>query len=166
MKTSRILALPAIAAASLLTLTGCFQLPPVGGNSGGSTTTEPATEPSTDGGTTDGGTGSEDLAGSTWTGGELGPDGDTFATMEFTLNADGTVDISDWNDGEGGPFDSPSDVWSGDPSNLSVTITQLTDQNSEEAPFDVTFTGTATEGAMSVSGDGPNGTWTLTATEG
>lgn len=166
MKTSRILALPAIAAASLLALTGCFQLPPVGGN-GGATTTEPATDGgTTDGGTTDGDAGSEDLAGSTWTGGELGPDGDTFATMEFTLNADGTVDISDWNDGEGGPFDSDADVWSGVPSNLSVTITQLSDQNSDAPAFDVTFTGSATEGAMSLTGEGPDGTWTLTATQG
>ena len=62
MKKTRILALPAIAAASLLALTGCFQLPPVGGNGGdggnGGTTQEPG-----NGGTETG----EDLAGTTST---------------------------------------------------------------------------------------------------
>ncbi|WP_347754050.1 hypothetical protein [Agrococcus sp. ProA11] len=170
MNTTRILAGPAIAAAALLALTGCIQLPPVVGGDG--TTTEPSTDGgstdggTTDGGTTDGDTGSEDLAGTTWTGGELGPDGETFAAMEFTLNADGTVDISDWNNGDGGPFDSPADVWSGDPSNLSITITELADQNTQDEAFDITFTGTATEGVMSLTGDGPDGTWMLTATEG
>lgn len=154
MKTTRIVAVPALAAAALLALTGCFQLPPVGGTQtteqpGEGTTQEPG-----------GGTVSEDLAGSSWSG-ELGPG---FATMDFTLNADGTVDISTWNDGEG--FDSPNDTWSGDPSNLTVTITQLTDQNQDSGPFDVTFTGTAESGQMDLSGESPDGTWTLTATEG
>lgn len=86
--------------------------------------------------------------------------------MTFTLNADGTVDISDWNDGEGGPFDSPADVWTGDSSNLSMTITDLRDQSSADAAFDVTFSGTAQEGQMSLEGSAPDGTWTLTATQG
>lgn len=161
MKTTRILALPAIAAASLLALTGCFQLPPVGGT--------PTTQEQPDGGTTEepgGEVMADDLAGTSWTGGELGPEGNQFASMEFTLNADGTVDISDWNNGEGGPFDSPADVWSGDSGNLTVTITQLRDQNTDDDPFDVTFTGTAAEGSMSLTGDGPDGGWTLTATQG
>jgi hypothetical protein len=156
MKTTRIVAVPALAAASLLALTGCFQLPPVGGTQtteepGGGTTQEPG-----------GGTASDDLAGTSWSG-ELGPG---FATMDFTLNADGTVDISDWNDGDGGPFDEDADVWSGDPSNLTVTITQLTDQNQDSESFDVTFTGTAEGGQMDLSGEAPDGTWTLTATQG
>ncbi|MCH1883609.1 hypothetical protein [Agrococcus sp. ARC_14] len=162
MKKTRILALPAIAAVSLLALTGCFQLPPVGGtpggNTGGTGTTE---EPG--GGTTEepgGGTAAEDLADSTWTGGDLGPG---FATMDFTLNGDGTIDISSWNDGSG--FDAPQDVWSGDSSNLTMTITALSDQDGGEQ-FDVTFTGTAEDGQMNLSGDSPEGTWTLTATQG
>lgn len=164
MKKTRILALPAIAAASLLVLTGCFQLPPTGGN----------TEP--DGNEGDGGTSQapegdgneepagDELADSNWTGGELGASGGTFATMEFTLNSDGTIDITDWNDG-GGPFDEPGDVWSGDSSNLSMTITALGEQGSDER-FDVTFTGTAEGGEMNLTGDGPDGEWTLTATQG
>lgn len=164
MKKTRILAIPAIAAASLLALTGCFQLPPVGGtdsgNGGNGGTGGTTTEPTTEGGDTGGGTTAEDLAGTTWTGGDIGPG---FATMEFTLNADGTIDISSWNEGSG--FDESADVWSGDSSNLSMTITGLRDQDATES-FDVTFTGTATEGAMNLTGDGPDGPWTLTATEG
>ena len=52
MKTTRLLAVPAIAPASLLALTGCIQLPPVGG---GSTTETQAPG--------DGGAGTVDLAG-------------------------------------------------------------------------------------------------------
>ena len=163
MKKTRILALPAIAAASLLALTGCFQLPPVGGNGGnggdggnggnGGTTQEPG-----NGGTETG----EDLAGTTWTG-EMGP-GSGFAELTFTLNPDGTVDISEWNGGEG--FDSAADTWTGDSSNLSVTITQLQDQNSDSGAFDITFTGTAADGQMNLVGRGPDGEWQLTATQG
>lgn len=154
MKTTRILALPAIAAASLLALTGCFQLPPVGGNTGGTTTA-----PSTDGGETGGGTAAEDLAGTSWSG-DLGPG---FATFDFTLNQDGTIDISTWNEGSG--FDSPGDTWTGDSSDLTMTITDLRDQEGSES-FDVTFTGTAADGSMNLTGEGPDGSWTLTATEG
>ncbi len=162
MQKTRFLAIPAIAAASLLALTGCFQLPPVGGTTGGDGGSSQAP-----GGTSQepgsGSSSGEDLAGTTWTGGELGPG---FATMEFTLNADGTVDITDWNNGEGGPFDSPDDTWSGDSSNLTVTITQLQDQNSDAGAFDVTFTGTAEGGQMELTGQAPDGEWTLTADQG
>lgn len=162
MKKTRILAIPAVAAASLLALTGCFQLPPVGGTPGGNggTTTEPTTDGGgTEGGGTEDGSSAEDLAGTSWSG-DLGPG---FATFDFMLNSDGTIDITSWNDGSG--FDEPADVWSGDSSNLSMTLTALRDQDATES-FDVTFTGTATDGAMNLTGDGPDSTWTLTASEG
>lgn len=158
MNKTRILAVPAVAAASLLALTGCFQLPPAG--NGGDQTTAPV---ETTGTGTDGGNGGEtstDLAGSSWTGGELGPG---FATLDFTLNADGTVDIETWNDGSG--FNDPADVWSGDASNLTLTITALGEQGSDER-FDVTFTGTAENGQMNLTGQAPDGEWTLTASQG
>lgn len=166
MKTTRILALPAIAAAALLTLTGCFQLPPVGGagtdtsTEGGTPTEDGDTAPAEEQGGDDTATGA-DLADTTWTGADMGPG---FATMDFLLNSDGTIDITTWNDGSG--FDSPNDTWSGDGSNLTMIITQLTDQNSESEPFDVTFTGTAEDGQLSLTGQAPDGEWTLTATEG
>lgn len=152
MKTTRLLAVPALAAASLLALTGCIQLPPVGGG----TTTE--TQAPVTGG--DSGTESGDLAGTTWT----GTMGDEFATFTLVLAEDGTVDFPTWND-EPANFDSPGDVWEGDASDLSVTITQLQDQSGDEAPFDVTFTGTAQDGQMQLQGDAPDGTWELTASQ-
>lgn len=155
MKTTRLIAVPALAAASLLALTGCFQLPPVGGTTGDNT-----------GGTgqtpdTGGAAAGEDLAGTTWTGGELGPG---FAELDFTLNADGTIDITTWNGGSG--FDVPSDTWSGDSANLTMVITQLRDQQGDSEPFDVTLSGSAEDGQLEVSGDSPQGPLSLTASQG
>jgi hypothetical protein len=149
MKKTRILALPAIAAASLLALTGCFQLPPVGGNPSGNSSDPGTSEPAAAG---------EDVAGTSWTGEMEG-----FAELSFTLNPDGTVDISEWNGGSG--FDSPRDTWSGDSADLTIVITQLQDPNSEDPAFDVTFNGTAQDGTMDLKGDAPDGEWTLSATQ-
>lgn len=146
MKTSRILALPAVAAASLLVLTGCIQLPPVVGSGGGTTT-----DPSTDGGST-----SVDLAGSSWTG-EIS---DVMSPFGFTLNADGTIDITQWGNTDT-TYDSPGDVWSGDASDLTMTIMGL-----EEGAFDLTVSGTAEGGQLALSGQGTDGSdYTLTATQ-
>ncbi|WP_405217276.1 hypothetical protein [Agrococcus sp. Ld7] len=146
MKTSRILALPAVAAASLLVLTGCIQLPPIAG-SGGGTTTEPAT---------DGGSTPAELAGTSWTGELEG----VISPLGFTLNADGTVDITEWGS-TGQTYDSPGDVWSGDASDLTVTI-----QGIEEGAFDLTASGTAEGGQMALSGQGTDGNdYTVTATQ-
>lgn len=151
MKTTRLLVVPALAAASLLALTGCIQLPPVGG---GTTETQ---APATGG---DSGTETGDLAGSTWT----GTMGDDFATFTLVLAEDGTVDFPTWND-QAANFDSAGDVWEGDASNLSLTVTELQNQSGDQAPFDVTFTGTAQGGQMQLQGDAPDGTWELTATQ-
>ena len=148
MKTTRFLAVPALAAASLLALTGCIQLPPMGG---GTTETQ---APVTGG---DSGSESADLAGTSWMGaidGVVDPIG-------FTLNEDGTVDITTWGDSDQ-TYDAPQDVWSGDASDLEVTITGL-----EEGAFDVTFTGTAEGGQMDLSGEATDGSsHTLVATQG
>lgn len=146
MKTPRILALPAVAAAALLVLTGCIQLPPVVGGGGGTTT-----EPSTDGGST-----SVDLAGTSWTG-EIS---DVISPFGFTLNADGTIDITQWGSTDQ-TYDSPADVWSGDASDLTMTIMGL-----EEGEFDLTVSGTAEGGQLALSGQGTDGSdYTLTATQ-
>ncbi|WP_306233581.1 hypothetical protein [Agrococcus beijingensis] len=142
MKTTRFLALPAIAAASMLALTGCIQLPPVVGSSTGSQA--PAGEV-------------EELAGSSWSGSMPGI-ADPFG---FTLADDGTIDITVWGD-SGQTYDSSADVWSGDTGDLEMTITGL-----ENDTFDVTLTGTAADGQMQLSGEGTNGTsYTLNATQG
>ncbi|GEK81081.1 hypothetical protein [Agrococcus baldri] len=149
MKKTRILALPAIAAASLLALTGCFQLPPVGGN-GGTTTTE---EPS-------GGTTSEDIAGTSWTGDFNGQ----VTGVAFTLNEDGTVDFDDW---AGDSFDSPGDVWTQSGDTVELTVTQIRVDETSPETFDVTMSGTAADGTMSLTGEGTDGnTYELTATQG
>lgn len=141
MKTMKLLAVPALAAASLLALTGCIQMPPANNsNSNNGTDTGSA----------------ESLEGTSWTGsidGVVDPFG-------FTLNADGTVDITTWGNSSE-TYDAPQDVWEGDSEDLTVTITGL-----EEGAFDVTFTGTATGGQMNLSGEGTDGSSrTLTATQ-
>lgn len=144
MKTSRLLALPAIAAAAMLTMTGCFQLP-------GAPTTGTTTAPTDGGDTGGGGTGaSTDLAGTSWSG------SDGANTMSFTLNADGTIDFSDWND-QGG-FDVPEDTWVVSGSNVTLTIST----NSGN----LVFTGPATTGSMSLSGSGTAAGQTLDLTQG
>lgn len=144
MKT-RTLALPAVAAAALLSLTGCFQLP------GGTTPTNPGTsDPGTDPGTTDPGTdpGTEgeavDLANTTWSGSAAGVD------MEFTFNPDGTIDFIDF--GGQGAFDDSADVWSVSGDQLDMSI------NTEDGLVD--FSGTAALGSMSL--DSEVGTLSLT----
>lgn len=147
MKTTRFLAVPALAAASLLALTGCIQLPPMGG-----TTTE--TQAPVTGG--DGGTDSGDLAGTSWMGAIDG----VVDPLGFTLNEDGTVDITTWGDSTE-TYDFPQDVWSGDASDLTMTITGL-----EEGAFDLTVSGSAEGGQMELSGEGTDGSsHTLSASQ-
>ncbi|MFC7432774.1 MULTISPECIES: hypothetical protein [unclassified Agrococcus] len=134
MKTSRLLAVPAIAAAALLTMTGCFQLP-------GAPTTNPGTTtaPTSDGGSGGGGEqAGVELSGTSWSG------SDGFNSMSFTLNADGTIDFTEWN--EQGGFDVPEDTWAVSGSEVTMTIT-TTDG-------DLVFTGPAATGSMSLPGTG------------
>ena len=84
MKTTKLLAVPALAAASLLALTGCIQMPPATSGNSGNT----GTDTGTDSGAT------EDLAGTSWS----GAIGGVVEPFGFTLNADGTVDITQWGD--------------------------------------------------------------------
>ncbi|MCR8670360.1 hypothetical protein [Agrococcus sp. HG114] len=147
MKTMKLLAVPALAAASLLALTGCIQMPPAN-NANTGTSTDSGTD-------TDTGA-AESLEGTSWTGaidGVVDPFG-------FTLNADGTVDITTWGNSSE-TYDAPQDVWEGDSEDLTITITGL-----EEGAFDVTFTGTAAGGQMDLAGEGTDGSSrTLTATQ-
>lgn len=146
MKTTKLLAVPALAAASLLALTGCIQMPPATSGNSGNT----GTDTGTDSGAT------EDLAGTSWS----GAIGGVVEPFGFTLNADGTVDITQWGDTDQ-QYDFPQDVWEGDSSDLTVTITGL-----EEGAFDLTVNGTAAGGAMDLSGEGTDGeSYTLTATQ-
>lgn len=152
MKTMRLLALPAIAAAAVLTMTGCFQLP-------GAPTTNPGATPATSATPTDGGDpASSDLAGTSWTGSaDVQPD------VSFTLNADGTVDFDSWG---GQSFDTAADVWSGDSSSVSITVTGISDQTTNDPAIDITFVGPATGGSMNLSGQGTDGqTYSMTMTQ-
>ncbi|WAC66261.1 hypothetical protein OVA14_00170 [Agrococcus sp. SL85] len=155
MKTSRMLAVPAIAAVSLLALTGCFQLPPMGGATTG---TDATTEP--DGGSDDGSGDTADLAGTSWTGDFNGQVSD----IAFTLNEDGTIDFSDW---AGDTFDSPADVWSQDGDTIEMTITQISVDETGQESFDVTLSGSAADGSMELSGQGTDGgDYELSASQG
>ncbi|SDH22191.1 hypothetical protein [Agrococcus jejuensis] len=140
MKTSRLLALPAIAAAAVLTMTGCFQLP--------GAPTSPGTTTPADGGSGDGA--STELAGTSWSGGDGGN------TMSFTLNADGSIDFSEWND-QGG-FDVPEDTWVVSGSDVTLTIT--TNEGN------LVYTGPAATGSMSLTGSGTAAGQTLSITQG
>ena len=160
MKTTRLLAVPALAAASLLALTGCIQLPPIGG---GTTQTQ---APVTGGGTeteapvTGGGTQTGDLAGTSWTGDFNGQVTD----IAFTLNEDGTVDFDDW---AGDSFDSPGDVWSLSGDTLDMTVTQISVDETGSETFDVSLSGSVSGGSMSLSGQGTDGnTYELNASQG
>jgi hypothetical protein len=158
MKTTRLIAVPALAGASLLALTGCIQLPPVGGTTTETqapvTTAQPA-----DPGTSEPGGQSEDLAGTSWTGDFNGQVTD----VAFTLNEDGTVDFADW---AGSAFDSPSDVWSMSGDTLELTVTQIQVDETGSDTFDVTMSGTAGDGSMSLSGQGTDGnTYELNASQ-
>lgn len=158
MKTSRMLAVPAIAAVSLLALTGCFQLPPMGG-SGSNTGSGSSTDPGTG---SDGGDSGDaaDLAGTSWTGDFNGQVSD----IAFTLNEDGTVDFSDW---AGDQFDAPADVWSQDGDTIEMTITQISVDETGEESFDVTLSGSAADGSMELSGQGTDGgDYELSASQG
>ncbi len=150
MKTTRLLAVPALAAASLLALTGCIQLPPMGG---GTTTETEAPDTGDDGASTG------DLAGTSWTGDFDGQ----VSGVAFTLNEDGTVDFDDW---AGDQFDSPGDVWSLNGDTLDMTITQISVDEAQTETFDVSLSGTAADGSMSLSGQGTDGnTYELSATQ-
>lgn len=139
MKTMRLLALPAIAAAAVLTMTGCFQLPGAPTNPG---STAPAES---------GGSGATlDLAGTTWSGTDGGN------TMTFTLNADGTIDFSSWN--SEGDFDVPQDTWVVSGSDVTLTISS----NSGN----LVYTGAAATGSMSLTGSETAAGQTLTITQG
>lgn len=159
MKMSRILAVPAIAAAALMTMTGCFQLP-------GSTPTDPGTsDPGTsDPGTTDPGTtdpGTEqggELAGTTWSG-NMGEE-----PVTMTFDQDGTVNLDEWN---GSSFDDATDVWSVEGTSVTIYIGGIysTDGASAEG---VTFVGELSDGQMSLQGtaDGGDSGFTLDISQG
>lgn len=153
MKTSRLLALPAIAGAALLTMTGCFQLP------GSPSTTTPTTTQPTDGGGGGGEQASVDLAGTTWSGTDsIGNQ------MTFTFNADGTIDFSDFN---GGPYDTASDVWTVSGSDVQMVITGVPTSASATSGIDITYSGSAATGSMSLSGSGDDGeSYSLSITQG
>lgn len=156
MKTTRLLAVPALAGASLLALTGCIQLPPIGG----APVATQAPVVSGDPGSGDPGAGTGDLAGTSWTGDFNGQVTD----IAFTLNEDGTIDFADW---AGSEFDSPGDVWTLSGDTLDMTITRISVDESGSETFDVSLSGTATDGSMSLSGEGTDGsTYELNATQG
>ncbi|GAA3611931.1 hypothetical protein [Agrococcus terreus] len=153
MKTSRIVVLPALAAASLLALTGCFQLPPVGGNPGGSGET---TAPSTDGGDTGSGDtgGDVDLAGTSWSGTDAAGN-----AMDLVLEEDGTVLLNNWNDEN---WDEPTDTWEVSGGEFTMFISGIREIQSLE------YTGPAAEGEMQLTGVDGNGDqgYDLTLTQG
>lgn len=152
MKTSRIVVLPALAAASLLALTGCFQLPPVGGNPGGSDET---TAPSTDGGDTGSDTGGDvDLAGTSWSGTDAAGN-----EMDLVLEEDGTVLLNNWNDEN---WDEATDTWEVSGGEFTMFISGIREIQSLE------YTGPAAEGEMQLTGVDGNGDegYDLTLTQG
>lgn len=122
-------------------MTGCFQLP--------GAPTNPGTTTPTEGGSGGGGE-SSDLAGTSWSGSDGGN------TMSFTLNADGTIDFTEWND-QGG-FDVPEDTWVTSGSDITLTITT--------SEGDLVYTGPATTGSMSLTGSGTAAGQTLDVTQG
>lgn len=136
MKTTRMLALPAIAAAAVLSMTGCFQLP-------GAPTTNPTTTTTpTDGG--GGGGETVDLAGTTWSGTD-----EAGNPLAFTLAADGTVDFETF--GNGGPYDEASDTWSVNGTTFEMYVSNISDIGG------LTYTGTAATGSMQLTGVDDNG---------
>ncbi|GAA2174649.1 hypothetical protein GCM10009846_21410 [Agrococcus versicolor] len=151
MKTSRLLALPAIAGAALLTMTGCFQLP-------GAPTTNPGTSTAPTDGGGGGGEAAVDLAGTTWSGTDsIGNE------MTFTFADDGTIDFSDFNTQT---YDVPTDTWSMDGSNVEITISGVP-TSADGSGTDITYSGQATTGSMSLSGTGEDGeSYSLSITEG
>ena len=139
MKTPRLLAASVVATAALLTLTGCLSLPAPGGTT---TQTQAPAQGS--------GNQAVDLAGTTWTA------SDGANEMAFTLDADGTIDFSRWNDQ--GDFDVPQDTWEVSDDEITLTISTSTGN--------LVFTGTASTGSMSLVGSGEGEGTTLTMTEG
>ncbi|MGC5078037.1 hypothetical protein [Agrococcus sp. DT81.2] len=131
MKTSRILAVPALAASALLALTGCIQLPPVGGGTGGGTEQTQAA---------DGGSVDSELAGTNWTGTDAADN-----SLDLVLEEDGTVLLNELNGN--GPFDDDSDTWSLQGDEITIFIGGLGgDVESIE------YTGTVGDGTMELSG--------------
>lgn len=146
MKTTRILALPAIAAASLLALTGCFQLPPVG---------ETTTTQGPDGSTApDGGDATVDLTETVWSGEDSAGN-----SMNLEFEADGTILLNDWN---GQNWDESSDTWEVAGDQITIFVSGI--ENIES----LTYTGNAQLGEMQltgVDGTGDSG-YDLTLTQG
>ncbi|WP_413316320.1 hypothetical protein AA0Z99_07135 [Agrococcus sp. 1P02AA] len=144
MKKTRILALPAVAAVSLLALTGCFQAPPIGGTTPDTSTEDSGTE--TEEGTEtqapDDGA-SVDLTDTAWSGTDSAGN-----TMDLVLEADGTVLLNDWNEQN---WDEPSDTWVVDGDQITIFISGIQDIQSLE------YTGTAELGTMNLSGVDGNG---------
>lgn len=133
-------AAPAVVAATVLALTGCFQLPTAPANTAEPAATAPAAE--------------TDLAGTTWVGSIQ-----DVADVEFTLNQDGTIDFTKWADQN---WDYPSDVWTGSSDSLQMTITNIGTTDS----FDIALSGTATDGTLTMEGPGTDGTtYRLVATQ-
>lgn len=131
MNISRTVAATVVASAAVLGLAGCFQLP-----------SQPASTPAeTDATQQDP---ASDLAGTSWT----GSDGSN--SMSFTLNPDGTIDFTEWND-QGG-FDVPEDTWTVDGTDVTVNISTVEGT--------LVFTGPAASGSMTLQGS--DGTLTLT----
>ncbi|MDR7232887.1 hypothetical protein [Agrococcus sp. BE272] len=149
MKSTRILAFPAIAAASLLALTGCFQLPPMGG---GTTTETQAPAPSGDGGDT--GSASVDLADTAWSGEDAAGN-----TMDLVLEGDGTVLLNDWN---GQNWDEAGDTWEVAGDQITIFIGGIENIQS------LTYTGTAQLETMELTGVDGNGDsgYDVTLTQG
>jgi len=79
----------------------------------------------------------EALAGSTWEGVlTTGEDNTVVSKLTAVLNADGTVDLPQWNDF--GSYDNAEDVWTVEDSVVSLTITQVS--LADELPsFDALF---------------------------
>lgn len=161
MKKTRILALPAVAAVSLLALTGCFQLPPVGGTTTDTSTEDTGSEDTGSEGT-DSGAESEapeegasvELAGTAWSGSDSAGN-----AMDLVLEEDGTVLLNDWN---GENWDEPSDTWVVEGDQITMFISGIREIQSLE------YTGTAALDTMSLTGVDGNGDsgYDLTLTQG
>jgi hypothetical protein len=133
MKTSRMLAVPALAAGALLALTGCIQLPPVGG--GTEQTQAPEGGQSPDGAAAD-----SELAGTNWTGTDAADN-----TLDLVLEEDGTVLLNDLNGN--GPFDDATDTWTLDGDQITIFIGGL-----GEEIISIEYTGTVGDGTMDLTG--------------
>lgn len=141
MNKLRLLSLPAIAAATVLALAGCFGTPTPTATTGGSTGTDSSGTDS-----------SIELAGTSWSGTDSVGD---FTVFDF--EADGTVNVT-YNDQQ---FDEATDTWELDGSALTVVVFLNDDLG------DVVYTGEVTGDTIDlegvIEGDTP---FTITLTKG